>query len=164
MSNPKRRIVLRDIGADGKVRQEHELSYRAPRGEKVLSERIKVPGFPAYAKLEVYRSAIQLSTRGEEGDYADGGLLVISRATVISLTMLKFENDPYAAYFYGSIQCDYLHDLLKNDEPVLTATRDGINWTHPFAKALKLAVEAKLEPLIQGGARPRHPRRADQTG
>lgn len=149
MSNPKRRIVLRDIGADGKVRQEHELSYRAPRGEKVLSERIKVPGFPAYAKLEVYRSAIQLSTRGEEGDYADGGLLVISRATVISLTMLKFENDPYAAYFYGSIQCDYLHDLLKNDEPVLTATRDGINWTHPFAKALKLAVEAKLEPLIQ---------------
>ncbi|MCQ3935760.1 MAG: hypothetical protein DPW18_01810 [Chloroflexi bacterium] len=149
MSNPKRRIILRDIGSDGKVRQEHELSYRAPRGEKVLSERIKVPGFPAYAKLEVYRSAIQLSTRGEEGDYADGGLLVISRATVISLTMFKFENDPYAAYFYGSIQCDYLHDLLKNDEPVLTATRDGINWTHPFAKALKLAVEAKLEPLIQ---------------
>src|SRR6185295_4230750 len=41
------------------------------------------------------------------------------------------------------------HDLLKNDEPVLTATRDGINWTHPFAKALKLAVEDRLEPLIE---------------
>lgn len=149
MSNPKRRIVLREMGSDWKVRQEYELSYRAPRGEKVLSERLKIPGFPANAKLEVYRSGIQLSMRGEEGDYADGGLLVISRATVISLTMLKFENDPYAAYFYGSIQCDYLHDLLKNDEPVLTATRDGINWTHPFAKALKTAVEAKLEPLIQ---------------
>jgi hypothetical protein len=38
---------------------------------------------------------------------------------------------------------------LKNDEPVLTATRDGINWTHPFAKALKLAVEGRIEPLIQ---------------
>ena len=46
-------------------------------------------------------------------------------------------------------QCDHLHDLMKNDEPVLTATRDGINWTHPFAKALKLAVESKLEPLIE---------------
>lgn len=149
MSNPKRRIVLREMGTDWKIRQEHELSYRAPRGEKMLSERLKIPGFPAYAKLEVYRSGIELSTRSEEGDYADGGLLVISRATVISLTMLKFENDPYAAYFYGSIQCDYLHDLLKNDEPVLTATRDGINWTHPFAKALKAAVEGKLEPLIQ---------------
>ncbi|MBM4426691.1 MAG: hypothetical protein FJ031_05585 [Chloroflexi bacterium] len=149
MSNPKRAIKLREIGSDGKLRQENELSYKAPIGEKILGEKIKIEGFPASAKLEIFRSAIQLSTRGEEGDYADGGLLVISRDIVISLTMLKFENDPYAGYFYGSISCDYLHDLLKNDEPVLTATRDGINWTHPFAKALKLAVEAKLEPIIQ---------------
>jgi plastocyanin len=149
MSSPNRRIILRDMASSVKARQEHELSYKSPRGEKVLEETLQIEGYPAEAKVEVYRSGIQLSTRGEEGDYADGGLLVISRDIVISLTMLKFENDPYAAYFYGSIQCDYLHDLLKNDEPVLTATRDGINWTHPFAKALKLAVETKLEPLIQ---------------
>lgn len=149
MSNPKRKIVLQEITSDGKIRQEHVLSYKSPRGEKVLSEKIKIAGYPAHVKLEVYRSGIQLSTRGEEGDYADGGLLVVSKATVISLTMLKYENDPYAAYFYGTMQCDYLHDLLKSDEPVLTATRDGINWTHPFAKALKLAVEERLEPLIQ---------------
>jgi len=161
MSNPKRKIILREIAADGEVRQEHALSYRSPRGEKVLSEKIRIEGYPAHVRLEVFRSAIQLSTRGEEGDYADGGLLVISRATVISLTMLKFENDPYAAYFYGSMQCDYLHDLLKNDEPVLTATRDGINWSHPFAKALKMAVESKLEPLIQ--AERKHALHDEQT-
>lgn len=149
MSSPNRRIVLRDMASGTKIRQEHELSYKAPLGEKVLEETLPIEGYPAEAKLEVFRSNIQLSTRGEEGDYADGGLLVVSRDIVISLTMLKFENDPYAGYFYGSITCDYLHDLLKNDEPVLTATRDGINWTHPFAKALKLAVEAKLEPLVQ---------------
>src|SRR5258706_56482 len=149
MSNPRRKIVLRDIVVDEKVRHEHILSYKAPRGDVVLKEKFKIKDFPASAKLEVLRSNIQLSTRAEEGDYADGGLLVISKATVISLTMLKFENDPYASYFYGSIQCDYLHELLKNDEPVLTATRDGINWTHPFAKALKLAVEDRLEPLVE---------------
>ncbi|HCK66345.1 MAG TPA: hypothetical protein DHW49_08765, partial [Anaerolineae bacterium] len=148
MSNPKRKIILRELATDGKIKQEHVLSYKAPMGEEVLNERIKISGFPASVKLKVFRSAMQLSTRGEEGDYADGGLLVISHATVISLTMLKYENDPYAGYFYGTMQCDYLHELLKNDEPVLTATRDGINWTHPFAKALKLAVEEKLEPLI----------------
>lgn len=149
MSNPKRRITLKDLVGDGKIRHEHVLSYKAPRGEKVLNEKFRIKGYPTSARLEVLRSNIQLSTRAEEGDYADGGLLVISKATVISLTMLKFENDPYAGYFYGSIQCDYLHDLLKADEPVLTATRDGINWTHPFAKALKLAVENKIEPLIE---------------
>ncbi|MCC7117099.1 MAG: ATP-binding protein [Anaerolineales bacterium] len=161
MSNPKRKIILRELATDGSVRQEHTLAYKSPKGEKILSERIKIPGYPAHAKLDVYRSGIQLSTRGEEGDYADGGLLVISKATVISLTMLKYENDPYAAYFYGSLQCDYLHELLKNDEPVLTATRDGINWTHPFAKALKLAVEEKLEPLIQKERR--HALREEKT-
>jgi len=148
MSNPKRKIILRDITSAGKIRHEHVLSYKSPKGEKVLNEKIKIEGYPATARLEVFRSSIQLSTRSEEGDYADGGLLVVSKATIISLTMLKFENDPYAGFFYGSIQCDHLHDLMKNDEPVLTATRDGINWTHPFARALKLAVEAKLEPLI----------------
>jgi hypothetical protein len=149
MSSPHRKIILRDVTSAGKTRHEHVLSYRSPKGEKVLSEELPIEGYPVTAQLEVFRSAIQLSTRGEEGDYADGGLLVVSKGTIISLTMLKFENDPYAGYFYGSIQCDYLHDLLKNDEPVLTATRDGINWTHPFAKALKTAVEAKLEPLIE---------------
>jgi hypothetical protein len=149
MSNSRRRITLKDILPDGKLRHEHVLSYKAPVGEVVLKETFRIKGTPASARLEVLRSDIQLSTRAEEGDYADGGLLVVSKATVISLTMLKFENDPYASFFYGSIKCDYLHDLLKNDEPVLTATRDGINWTHPFAKALKLAVEERLEPLVE---------------
>ncbi len=161
MSNPKRRIILREIAVDSTVKQEHTLSYKAPKGVKVLSERIKIPDYPAWVKLELNRSSIQLSTRGEEGDYADGGMLVISKGMVLSLTMLKYENDPVAAYFYGSMQCDYLHDLLKNDEPVLTATRDGINWSHPFAKALRLAVEAKIEPLIEKERK--HAIREEQT-
>src|SRR5574341_1249912 len=149
LSNPARRIMIRTLSSAKKIRDEDGLVYKAPRGEKVLDEFIDVEGFPVSAHLEVFRSNIELSTRAEEGDYADGGLLVISKSMIVALTMLKFENDPYASYFYGSIKCDYLHELLKNDEPILTATRDGINWTHPFAKALKTAVEEKIEPLVQ---------------
>jgi hypothetical protein len=149
MANPARLIILRNLSSLHRVKHEYELSYKPPRGEMVLDERFEIEGYPASAHLQLLRSNIQLSTRGEEGDYADAGLLVISRATVISLTMLKFENDPYASFFYGSLECDYLHDLLKNDEPVLTATRDGINWTLPFAKELKHAVESRIEPLVQ---------------
>ena len=149
MGNPSRLIILRNFAGSDRIKDEHVLSYKPPRGEMVLDEHFEIEGFPASAHLQLLRSKIQLSTRGEEGDYADAGLLVISQSTVISLTMLKFENDPYASFFYGSIECDYLHDLLKNDEPVLTATRDGINWTLPFAKALKHAVESRIEPLVQ---------------
>jgi hypothetical protein len=149
MANPGRLIVLRNLSSPSKIKHEYVLSYKPPRGEMVLDEQFEIEGFPASARLQLLRSKIQLSTRGEEGDYADAGLLVMSQGTIISLTMLKFENDPYASFFYGSIECDYLHDLLKNDEPVLTATRDGINWTLPFAKALKQAVESRIEPLVQ---------------
>ena len=149
MGNSSRLIILRSLAGADKVKDEYVLSYKPPKGEKVLDEHFEIEGYPASAHLQLLRSNIQLSTRGEEGDYADAGLLVISQSTVISLTMLKFENDPYASFFYGSLECDYLHDLLKNDEPVLTATRDGINWTLPFAKALKQAVESRIEPLVQ---------------
>jgi hypothetical protein len=149
MANPSRLIILRNLSSLHNVKHEYVLSYKPPVGEMVLDEQFEIEGFPASARLQLQRSKIQLSTRGEEGDYADAGLLVISKGTIIALTMLKFENDPYASFFYGSIDCDYLHDLLKNDEPVLTATRDGINWTLPFAKALKQAVETRIEPLVQ---------------
>jgi len=149
MANQSRLIILRNLAGVDRIKDEYVLSYKPPRGEKILDEQFTVEGFPASVRLQLLRSKIQLSTRGEEGDYADAGLLVISQGTVIALTMLKFENDPYASFFYGSIECDYLHDLLKNDEPVLTATRDGINWSLPFAKALKQAVENRIEPLVQ---------------
>lgn len=149
MGSRTRRVVLRNMAGPRKIREEYVLSYHPPRGEKALDEHLRLEDFDTEARLEVFRSTLQLSTRGEEGDYADAGLLVISHSMVVALTMLKYENDPYASFFYGSIKCDYLHELLKRDEPVLTATRDGINWTHPFAKALKAAVEAKLDPLIQ---------------
>jgi len=149
MGSPSRLIILRNLTGSDKVKDEFVLSYKPPKGEKILDERFEIEGYPASAHLQLLRSNIQLSTRGEEGDYADAGLLVISGGTVIALTMLKFENDPYASFFYGSLRCDYLHDLLKNDEPVLTATRDGINWSLPFARALKGAVEERIEPLVQ---------------
>jgi hypothetical protein len=149
MANQSRLIILRHLTGTDKIREEYVLSYKPPKGEMVLDEQFEIEGYPASARLQLLRSTIQLSTRGEEGDYADAGLLVISQGTVISLTMLKFENDPYASFFYGSLECDYLHDLLKNDEPVLTATRDGINWSLPFAKALKHSVESRIEPLVQ---------------
>lgn len=149
MADQSRLIILRNLAGADRVKDEYVLSYKPPRGELMLDEQFEIEGFPASARLQLMRSNIQLSTRGEEGDYADAGLLVISGGTVIALTMLKFENDPYASFFYGSLECDYLHDLLKNDEPVLTATRDGINWSLPFARALKQAVESRIEPLVQ---------------
>ncbi len=149
MSNPQRRIVLRHLDARGKVKQEVQLSYKLPIGKQVLDEFVDIPGTLVKARLEVFRSDEPLSTPGEAAEYADGGFLIISKRVVFGLTLFKFENNEHAARFYGRITCDHLHELLNKDEPVLTATRDGVNWRHSFAKTLKEAIEKKLEPLVE---------------
>ena len=149
MGNPKRSVVLRDLDAKGKLKSEITLSHKPPIGVQVLNELIDVSGSTAQAHLRVFRANEPLSTPAEEGDYADGGLLVTSKGVVLALTLFKFEHNEHAFRFYGSVTCDHLHELLKTDDSVLTATRDGINWKHSFAKLLKEAVEIRLEPLVE---------------
>ena len=149
MANPKRIVVLRDLDAKGKLKSEVTLSHKPPIGVEVLDEVIDVSGSPVQAHLRVFRANEILSTPAEEGDYADGGLLVTSKGVVLALTLFKFEHNEHAFRFYGRVTCDHVHELLKTDDSVLTATRDGINWRHSFAKCLKEAVEKRLEPLVE---------------
>lgn len=150
MSSSNRRVLLRELDGRGRVTQELQLNYKAPLGSLVLNEIFEVPNTPAKIHLEIFRSNEPLSAPADEPTTADGGLLVISKHVVLALTLFKFENNPYASRFYGRVTCDYIHDLLKKEppEPVLTATRDGINWTYPFTRDLKKLIEEKLEPLI----------------
>jgi len=149
MSNSKRTVLLRELDARGKVESEVQLNYKPPVGDEVLNTTVSIKGYDVHTTLQIFRASEPLSTPGEEGDYADGGLLVSSKGVVLALTLLKFEHNEHASRFYGYVLCDYIHELLKTDDSFLTATRDGINWKHPFAKALKEAVENELEPLVE---------------
>jgi len=75
----------------------------------------------------------------------------VSKGIAIDNTLFKYSNSEYANKLYGKVECDYFHDLLSNEEtePVLTATRDGVNWDYPFCSVLKKSVEAELAPIIE---------------
>jgi hypothetical protein len=155
MNNPTRHIFLRELGAREKIKQELKLGYRSPTGIRIYNEAFYMPGFPALVHLEVFRSDEPLTTVSEVGDFADGGLLVVSKRVVMALTLMKYEHNEHASRVYGTIACDYLHELLQKEEaePILTATRDGLNWDHPFMKSLRAEIESRLEPLIQAERR-----------
>jgi hypothetical protein len=150
LMDPQRRIVLRELDGSGKVRREIPLRYPPPKGVLVLKKTLDVPGFAAKVGLEVYRADEPLSTPGEERHYSEGGFLVTARDVVLDLTLLRFEGNEHASRLFGRISCDYLHDLLERDppEPVVTMTRDGVNWKYPFTAALEKAVEAEIQPLV----------------
>lgn len=155
MNSSERRIFLRELGPRDTIKREVRLGYRNPTGIRIYNEAFYVPGTAAMAHLEVFRSDEPLTTVSDAGDFADGGLLVVSKRVVMELTLLKFKHSEYANRIYGTITCDSLHDLLGKEEtePILTATRDGLNWDHSFMQVLRREVETRLEPLVQAERR-----------
>lgn len=155
MNNPDRDVILLELDRYGRVKQEVSLNYQNPTGIRIYNEAFYVPGYPAMVHLVVNRSDQPLTSVSEVGAFADGGLLVLSKRVVMALTMLKYEHSEYANRVYGTITCDYLHELLQKEEtePILTATRDGLNWDHSFMRTLKKEVELKLDPLISAERR-----------
>lgn len=150
LSNPKRKVSLRELDSRNKPKEDTPLNYVPPVGKSILSEIVHLPENQSRAHLSVFRSDIPLSTPAEEGPLADGGFSIISKHVVLDLTLFKFEHNEYASHFFGSVVCDGLNELLKKipPEPILSATRDGINWDHKFTRELKKVIESKIEPLI----------------
>jgi hypothetical protein len=155
MNATDRRIFLRELGPREAIKREVRLSYRNPTGIRIYNEAFYVSGTAAMAHLEVFRSDEPLTTVSDAADFADGGLLVVSKRVVMELTLLKFKHSEYANRIYGTITCDSLHDLLGKEEtePILTATRDGLNWDHSFMQVLRAEIEMRLEPLVQAERR-----------
>jgi hypothetical protein len=151
MTNPKRKVVLRKLDAKNKIQQAVELEYKFPVGEKILDKTLTLTGYDAPAHITIFRSDIPLLMPSENKLLAEGGLLVVSKGIAIDNTLFKYSNSEYADKLYGKVECDYFHNLLSNveTEPVLTATRDGVNWDYPFCSALKKSVEAELAPIIE---------------
>ena len=148
MSNPKRKVILRELDSRGGIKSEWVLGYTAPVGEEICNE-IATFHEGLEARVVVSKAGEPLATFAEEGEYADAGLIIRSKGLSLGLTLFRFDNDENAAALFGSVRCDQLHQIIKNDAAFLTATRDGVNWRHPVAKSLKEAVEKILAPIVE---------------
>jgi hypothetical protein len=138
MHNPRRRVILTD-GQRSEI-----LAYKPPHGKLILRKRgIPIPGHEATLDLTVYKSDNPLN---QEGYTRDGGLLIKSRNAIHDATLFKYDYDPYAARLFGEVRCDYIEELMAKGELVIGDKRDGLDLHHPFSKALRRVVEAKLRP------------------
>ena len=118
--DPRRRIILRDM-LRGKQDEVEPLAFE---GKERLSDSFQVPGYPATVKMKVYRSSRPLERDKER--FRKGGILIRSRHAVHQATLFDpvLESDPHAAWFYGSLRCEYIDELwndfderFENDEP-----------------------------------------------
>lgn len=79
------------------------------------------------------------------------------RKGILALSLLRYNHDPNAEHLFGRVCAPYLDELLSKQEPVLVATREveGLDWNHPYNRALKAVLEDKLRPLVEAEARRR---------
>lgn len=144
------------------------LRYLPPRGLREFpAVQVEVPGYPGLATVVV--AEVPTPFEDDPNDLSrQGGLLIKSGRAVHESTLYKFESNPYAGYFLGSVQWDTIEDLSRefddrdearlavdpaNPLQIIRADRRGLNAQHPAARALKAAVEDVLRPHFERKAK-----------
>jgi hypothetical protein len=83
-----------------------------------------------------------------------GGLVVRSGRAAHESTFASHEGLPGTRHLYGEIRCDALEELQRAalDRPrpqvVVKVDRSGLNENHPVVKALYMAIDRVLRPIV----------------
>lgn len=161
LANDERSVVLCDLT------QERRDAIKAPtlEGKVRVKKSFHVPGYDAKAKIVIQR-AHQPFERAHRR-FRRGGILVKSRHAVHEATLFdnRLENDPNALWFFGTLRCEAIDDLLNewddryeadlpptllNPRPVIDPSRkSGLTKDHPFVEALFGEAKKLLKPLVE---------------
>ena len=153
LSNPARHIYLSETSPDGEVLRRKRLQYRFPNGRLVLENSLLLGRFDIPYRVIVYQSERDLSTPRRSGPYAEAGLLITDGNAILDNTLGMFDADPDAGALFGRLECPHLNKLMRDNEPIVQATRHGLMWDHEVARELRLTLDERLEPLVRNIAR-----------
>lgn len=105
-----------------------------------IHDKIRFRIYEAYNKLDF--------TRKSPNNPA--GILIKTCGAILDNQLFKFESNEAAYFFFGEAICPGIEDLLKvGDNTVIDTNRQGLEWSHPYCKALMEAIEAELQPLVE---------------
>ena len=146
MTNPGRKVILSD-DTTGRSRR---LRYRMPEGKEILSEDFTISydeygDFPIH--ISIWRAQKELTQTGD--DRIGGLLLVDDEDVVLGISLLKYDNEPLAARFFGEVRIGRFRELLEKEEAVLREERDGLVVRHPFCQILIPEIEKHIEVKVR---------------
>lgn len=148
LSSPNRNVWLTELDHNDDVKHEVKLSYVSPKGQLVLKKNHKLRDFnDADVSLQVFKSDEELPGR-EDGYIRQNGVLICSKGAIHDITLFKYEGEELALNLFGRLTCDKIDELLRDDEPIITDSRDGMDWSHPLNKTLRLFAERELETYV----------------
>jgi hypothetical protein len=141
---------------DGKLSQSLKVVWEAPKASVLLNESIPVPGYDVVAQLEI--SQLETRSDGPVDSNSLHGIEVRGRHATYMNTMFE-QSSSSTAFIRGVLTVPAIDDMirsfaagngdLKNPIQLVSRTRDGLENTHPFMRALTAAVLEKLKPILQ---------------
>ena len=153
LSNPSRQIYLSEVSKDGEVIRRKRLRYEFPVGRLVLDNSLLLRRLEIPYRVIVYQSDRPLSTPRQSGPYAESGILITDGNAILDNTLGMFDADPDAGWLFGRLECPHLNKLMRDNEPIVQATRHGLMWDHEVARELRLTLDERLEPLVSNISR-----------
>ncbi len=148
LSSSKRIATLIELDSKDEIKNKANLTYVFPKGDLIINKPFNLPEFETEAVLQIYKASEPLTGR-EDGYLRQNGILICSKGAIHDIGLFKFENEDLAKNLFGRIICDGIDVLLRSNESILSDSRDGLDWSHPLNKKLRLLIEQELEIYIQ---------------
>ena len=139
------------------------LIYEYPDLPVVAELALEIDGYPdATANLVIWRHPARYD-EGHDDPTRPVGILIKGRRAIYDNTLFKYEGNPHAGWFSGKLVCEYIDQLAqehdnrraegmepdpRNPIPIISRRREGLAPAHPFAQALRAAVEQPFGELI----------------
>jgi hypothetical protein len=158
-TNPDRKIKLIFL-KDGLLHYTATLKYREPsENEKVGEDLIAEFKFKEYPPIKIkgslFKTNDKLKGYSPFGlDKRESGLLIFDEyKNVMDLQLFCFDEDPNARYYFGLLELEGAYEVIrdymdKEDEEILTDTRDGFDKRHIFYRDLRKIVDKWLKKII----------------
>ncbi|MEM3047103.1 MAG: hypothetical protein QW057_08490 [Candidatus Bathyarchaeia archaeon] len=146
LADPKRKVQL----IDHDTGEAMELKPLPLEGELLHRERVKLhfASLPLDVELAVYRASRDLNQ--QPGERREGGLLVVDEHdAVLDLTLFGYDYESSAARLFGEVRIEGFKPLFRKDGLVITESREGLDYNHPFNRLLRQRIRESLARVLE---------------
>jgi hypothetical protein len=160
MADPKREVWLANVNTGDAER----IRYSTPASLPLREMDLAIAGYSGVtARLEIRRLPERCDQPASD-PCRPAGILLKGQRAVYDNTLFSFEQNPYAAFLHGRLECPYIDQLAReyddirsrretpppvNNMPIITRSRDGLHPEHQFVVALSSAVNEVLADVVR---------------